>query len=500
MSSQLIPALPAAKAAVESSALDRSLLHGLAWTSAAKWTGQLLSWASTLIVARLLTPEDYGLVGMASVYLGLITLLSEFGLGTTVVTLRRLTDDQVAQLNGLAVLVGVCGFAVACAGAPYLGRFFHAPQLPAVVIAMSAAFVITSFKTVPFALLQRELRFRSLALIETGRVLVLAVSMIGFAAFGFGYWTLAIGGVLSSIISTASVLALRRHRIAWPRPDSLRHAMTFSIHILIGGLCWYIYSNADFLVAGRILGKTALGIYEVGWMLANVPVEKITALVTQVTPSVLSAVQADYAALRRYLLRLTEGLALVAVPATLGIALIASDFVPLALGQKWQDAIVPLQLLALSATLRTFTPVLPQVLNAVGQSRAVMGYGILWAVVLPVSFCVFASRWGVVGLALAWVVVHPLLFYPAYRRVLATIQVSNRAYLQALWPAFSASVAMAVSVLAVRWAAGEHWSLATRFAAQVGAGALAYTLTLLLLHRPRLVAFYSALQAARARS
>src|SRR5438105_3774100 len=110
MSSQPIPAQTVPEPAVDSRALDRSLLHGLAWTSAAKWAGQLLAWASTLIVARLLSPADYGLVGMAAVFLGLITLVSEFGLGTTVITLRRLTDHEVAQLNGLAVLVGLCGF------------------------------------------------------------------------------------------------------------------------------------------------------------------------------------------------------------------------------------------------------------------------------------------------------------------------------------------------------------------------------------------------------
>src|SRR2546425_8629430 len=110
--------------------------------------------------------------------------------------------------------------------------------------------------------------------------------------------------------------------------------MTFSRHIIVGRLAWYVYSNADFLVAGRILGKVALGLYEVGWNLANVPIEKITSLVGQVTPAVFSAVQRDHAALRRYLLRVTEGLALITFPASLGLALVAPDFVLLTLGRS----------------------------------------------------------------------------------------------------------------------------------------------------------------------
>src|SRR3989440_12260898 len=113
---------------VEARALDRSLVRGVAWTARAKWASQALSWISWLIVARLLSPEDYGLVGMAAIYLGLITLLSEFGLGTAVLAVRELSVGQLGQLNGLAVLLGLAGLLTSCAVAIPLGRFFHAPN------------------------------------------------------------------------------------------------------------------------------------------------------------------------------------------------------------------------------------------------------------------------------------------------------------------------------------------------------------------------------------
>ena len=127
----------------ERRALDRSLLRGVAWTATAKWASQALSWVSWLIVARLLTPEDYGLVGMAAIYLGLITLLSEFGLGTAVLAVRELSVEQINQLNSLAVVLGLASLLASCVVAIPLGGFFHAPQLPLVVVAMSATFVIT---------------------------------------------------------------------------------------------------------------------------------------------------------------------------------------------------------------------------------------------------------------------------------------------------------------------------------------------------------------------
>jgi PST family polysaccharide transporter len=485
------------RTAVDGLALDRSLLHGVAWTATAKWASQALSWVSWLVVARLLSPEDYGLVGMAAIYLGLITLLSEFGLGTAVLAVRQLSDEQLSQLNGLAVLLGLAGLLLSCGLAIPLGRLFRAPDLPVVVVAMSTTFLITAFKAVPFALLQRDLRFKALGLIDLCQALVLAVSMIGFAVAGFRYWTLVCGGVLGAVISTGGVLRLRRLPFAWPRPESLKRVMTVSSDVVIGRLCWYASANADFLIAGRVLGKAALGFYGVGWTLASLPVDKVAALVGQVTPAFFSAVQKDPAAIRRYLLRITEGLALITFPVSLGLALVARDFVLVVLGAKWEGTIVPLQLLAAYAAFRSITPLLPQVLQITGDSRFEMWRMVAAAVVMPTCFYFGAQRWGTVGLAMAWLLVDPLLIFVLYWRLFSKIQLSPRAYFVALWPALSGTALMAAAVLAVGAFGAREWTAGLRLAAQIGVGAISYGLACLVLHRERFTAFYNLVRATR---
>src|ERR1700730_5181204 len=287
------PVEPATKVAAAPVGLDKSLVHGIAWTGGVKWLTQLLAWASTLIVARLLSPADYGLVSMASAYLGLVTIASEFGIGTAVVTLRDLSRQQLAQLNTLAIVLGVAGFAASIAAAVPLARFFRSPQLPAVVIVLSFAFVITAFGSVPSSLLRRELRFKTLSIIDGARAIVLAVGMVLFAVVGLRYWTLVLGGVLSAGVSTILTLVVQRCNFRRPRWESLRHAVTISWHILVNRMSWYAYSNADFVVAGRMLGQDALGAYTVGWTLANTP-QQITSLVGTVTSALLAAVQTEY--------------------------------------------------------------------------------------------------------------------------------------------------------------------------------------------------------------
>lgn len=479
--------------------LDRSLLQGIAWTGGVKWIVQALTWASTLVVARLLSPADYGLVGMAALYLGLITMLSEFGLGAAIVALRDLTRSQVEQLNTVAVMFGVASFAASCAAAPLLGRFFDAPRLPMVVVVMSVAFVVTALKVVPQATLQREMRFRSLALVEGAEAGVATLTTLSLAWAGFGYWSLVAGGLAGATTSTLLLIARSAHGFARPDPAALAGAVRFSGHIIVGRLAWFVQSNSDFMIVGRMLGQSALGTYSFGWTLAGLPVEKVTAMLGRVMPALFSSVQSDLAALRRYLLAVTEAISIVTFPTSIGIALTADDFVRLVLGEQWEAAIGPLRVLAFCAALRSIAPLLPQVLNIVGESRFGMRNGVAAAVLFPAGFLI-GSRWGPVGIAAAWLVVHPLTFAPVYWRVFTRIEMPLRSYLAVLWPAVSGSLVMAASVLAARSALDPGTPLGLRLGATVTVGALAYSAVLLLLHRPRLLRLRDVIQTARARA
>ncbi|HWJ21413.1 MAG TPA: lipopolysaccharide biosynthesis protein [Gemmatimonadaceae bacterium] len=476
------PVEPPAPAPVGTASLDRALASGIAWMSGVKWSTQLLAWGSTLIVARILTPADYGLVGMAGLFLSLVTVLSEFGIGAAVVNMRDLTQSQVAQINTLAVLFGAAGFLLGCLAAVPLGWFFHAPLLPPVVVVMSLVFAVSAFRVVPYALLQRAHRFRTIALLDGAQATVLAVSSVVFAWLGFRYWTLVLSAVLGALLSVVLANSVAPHPFARPRRADVGHAVRFSGHIIGSRLAWFAYSDSDFLVAGRMLGKDALGVYTLAWTFAYAPIEKITGVITSVMPSIFSAVQRDAAAMRRYLLNVTAMLALVGVPLSVGGALVAPVAVPLLLGAKWYAMIVPLQLLMVYAAVRSVAPLYAQVLQATGQARFDMHTSLMGALVLPVGF-VIASRWGVVGIAAAWMVLHPLLTLRSYRQVARTIELSHRQYLRAIWPAASSALLMAVTVSATWYLAHGPLPAWALLALEVLVGAATYAGAIFALHR-----------------
>ena len=487
---------PSASPTSQRRVLDRSLVGGIAWTGAVKWFSQALSWISTIVVVRLLAPEDYGLIGMATVYLALVALVNELGLGAAIITQRDLSEEQIRQINTVCVMLGVAGFLVSTAAAIPLSIFFRAPDLRGVIAVMSLAYVIAGFQTAPLALLQRQLRFKFLAVTEGMQSILQALVTVILAILGFKYWAIVIGGLLGTAFLTIVVVTERRLRFSLPRINSIGGALTFSWQILVTRLSWWVAVRADYLVAGRMLGQTALGVYSVASTIAVLPAEKITGLVSRVSFPLFSAIQHDQPALRRYLLVLTEGLALASFPLAFGLALVTDEFVFVVLGAKWADAILPLRILAILTTLRAIYPVVPQALTVTGGARFIMWVGVATAVVAPVAFYL-GSWWGTTGIAVTWCVLQPSNVVPVYWLLKRRLNVTIPQYLRSLSPALTASLAMGLVVWLLKAGLPAQWPSRDRFVIEVLGGGAAYGLLVLTLHRDRLRALLDLVRSSR---
>jgi O-antigen/teichoic acid export membrane protein len=491
---------PAAfSASIDTVGMDKHLLGGIAWTAAAKWSSQILTWFCLFIVARLLAPSDFGIVGMTSVYLGFVAVFSEFGFGSAVINLRDLSAHEIAQINSFSAISGMVGFLVSCAIAMPIGWFFRVPALPAVIVVMSANFLITGFKTVPASLLQREFNFKRLSLIDTLAAVMQSLCVLALAWWGAGYWSLALGTVIAALVSTTLSVASRPSGFARPRLKSIEHALSFSWQVLVARLSWTLYSDADFLVAGRMLGASALGAYTFAWNLATLPVEKVTALVGQVTPAFFSANQSDQGELRRHLRTLTEGIALFTFPATIGLALVAPEFVSFALGERWSGAVAPLEVLAFYGSMRSVSALLGPLLTAVRETRFVMWVNVMAAVLMPTAFY-FGSRWGAAGIAWGWIIAYPLVAIPLYIVAFRKIGMPVQEYLVTLRPAVDGSLAMILAVTILKLVSPSTWPLSVRLAIDVTGGAAAYLVVLSVLHGGRLRSLLSLYRRNRANS
>ncbi len=453
----------------------------------------MLSWVATLATARLLAPADYGIFGMATVYLSLMTMLSEFGLGSAVVNLRQMTTTQLEELNGLAALLGAGAYALTLALAWPLSLFFRYPELFPVLAVLGLTACFASLQTVRSGVLQRDLGFKRLSIIEAAQAATQALITVALAFMGFRYWSLVLGGVMAQFLST--IMLSRAVPIGFRRPtgQGLGHALGFGRDVLLSRLGYFAYSNADQLIVGRLLGAASLGAYTLALSFSAAPLDKISGLVTRVLPSYFSATKHDSARMRRYLLLVTQGLSLVTFPASLGLAMIADHLLVGVLGAKWGPAVVPMQILCVLAVMRSVLVLLPSILIARNKTRAVLKNSLLASALLIGSFAV-GARYGLPGVAVAWLIFYPVVSGPLLVAVLHEIDLSFVKYVASLLPAITGSVVMVAAVYAVRTLLAADFPAIPRLALEILAGAVAYSLAMFPVLRHRGAAFLAAMR------
>lgn len=462
---------------------DRIFVHSLAWITGSRWISQLLRWVATIVMARLLLPADYGIVGMAMVLIGLVNQVAEFGLGAAVVQHRDLSRDTERRLAGVALLIAFVLAALASAAAPALASFYSQDALLLVVPTMSVRFLIDAFATVPRAILARDLRFKRLALIETVESTVMAATGLIAAYLTHSYWAL----VAANLAAGAAFAALANVTVPigprWPRRvGELRPLLTFGRDLVLSRLAWFSFSNADFVVVGRLLGKEALGGYTVAWNIASAPAEKFAGLVLSVAPAIMSDAKSHPGEVRRLFLLMVQGVALVIFPLAIGLALVATPLVVTALGLAWASAVGPLRFLALAFILRSLATLEPVVLLARHETYVDRNMMAFLAVAAPITF-VLASRWGATGVAASWLLVLPALSLPLQARyVWRKIDVTWGNWLRALWPGASSAAVMSAVVLGVG-AAHPFDNQALTLVTQVVCGGLTYVSVLWLAHQ-----------------
>ncbi|MBY0232183.1 MAG: lipopolysaccharide biosynthesis protein, partial [Gemmataceae bacterium] len=348
--------------------LARNAVRGGAVLMAARLAVQVFTWAVTFVVARRLAVSDYGVMAWALLVVHFADQLAEAGVGRALVQKKELgpTDrDQAFTLSlGLGALLYTALF---LASAP-LAASLQVPELVPLLRVMGLLLLIVPFRTVALATLDREGRFSRQALIVVLKSLAQSALVLSLASAGAGYWALAAGALLGNAAEAAATLHASRWvpSLAWPGKEA-RALVAFGLWASGGAMLWYVYSNADFAVVGSMLGKEALGAYSFAFMLMSIPVERLTASVNQIAYPVFCRLQHEPERLRSWHRRLTTLLGAIAVPVLAGMALVADDAFPLVLGEKWNPAILPFQLLSLVGILNVLVYTLSPLLNALGR-------------------------------------------------------------------------------------------------------------------------------------
>lgn len=319
-------------------------------TVAAQAAKFALTFAGAAILARLLTPREFGLVGMVLAVTALVGIFNELGLSTATVQCQEITQQQVSNL--FWVNVGVSGIAtlVCCGLAPLLARFYHDPRVAGIMLALSPMFVLTGSTVQHRALLTRQMRFRSVAVIDVVSMFVGFGTACALAWIGFAYWALVAQQMTNALACLVLSWSVSKWRPTLPRRNSgVRPLLSFGAHLTAADFVARLAVNSDTLLIGRIFGAYPLGLYTRASVLLARPLQQVLTPITSVMDPVLARLQEDPERYRRTFLRTFDALALVVFPFSAICLALARPLVLVVLGSKWTGAIPLFAAFALTA-------------------------------------------------------------------------------------------------------------------------------------------------------
>jgi PST family polysaccharide transporter len=302
---------------------------------------------SLMILARLLDPKDFGLVGMVAAFTGVLGLFRDFGLSSATVQRETVTEEQLSTLFWINVLVGAVLATLAVVCAPVMVKLYHEPRLFAITMILSTAFLFNALGVQHSAILQRQMRFTALAAINIASLVVSTAAAVTIAKLGYGYWALVAMTIAQPLTTTLGLWIITVWVPGIPRRGTgIRSMIRFGGTITLNVLIVYVAYNMEKVLLGRFWGADAIGIYGRAYQLINIPTDNLNTSIGEVAFSALSRVQDDALRLRNYFLKGYAVLLALTIPITIVSALFANDLVAVLLGPKWKEAATIFRLLA----------------------------------------------------------------------------------------------------------------------------------------------------------
>jgi O-antigen/teichoic acid export membrane protein len=452
------------------------------WVVWSRSAVQLVSFLTTLLVARLLSPADYGLMALVSVWTYAIALIAELGLGVAIVQFPDLEDRELNACFWVTTGTSGIGYLALYASAPAIAAWFASPMLADVLRVAGLSLPLVAVRTVPDGLLRKGLQLDRVSQAEVASMLVTMPVVLGLAWSGAGVWALVAGSLVMPLANTIASFWFVQW---WPglRVGSrrFREILRYSLAALGARVGWVAYQQVDAVVLGKVSGQVVLGSYSMAKQLASVPLEKITVVANQLALPIMAGFQADRSMMRASFLRGLRLVACLTVPLSLGLALMADDFVWVALGEKWVAMVPPLRVLCVLGLIRSVDTLLPPVLFARYRADALFWWTTTLLLIMPFAFWAGAVWMGPVGVALAWVVVYPIVMAWMAREVLRELELPWTTLWEQVRPVTDAALVMAAAVVATRWAlpASDPAERLLRLGLTAGLGAAVYGATIM---------------------
>ncbi len=465
---------------------NHSVLRSLAWMGGTSVIGQIITWSVTIVVARLLSPEDYGLVAISGLFTVFAHSICLMGISSAVVQADSVSDYQIRALYGFSILMGVFMFCLGLLAAPGMSWIFNDPRLTALVSFQNLVFLFGTPKSLQWSMLAREKRFDVIAKVETCSRILTSGCVLIMAASGVGVWTLASQWVL---IELFQLIGFSVHRRITPtfviRWEEIRDLLIFGVHVFLRNSIGQLYASVDVFIFGKLASASFLGAYTFSKQLTNMPFEKIITIINRVLLPYLSSEKGDMDSMRAWTLKVADLQALFLAPFFYLLFFCAEEAVLILLGENWSAAVLPLQIFCVANVFKLAESYAMLVLTALGRVAEQVRFVLVQLVVIGGAMFGLAV-WVDVEISMyVWVTLYPILCFVFCRILLKAIGLGLGTVIGHLSTTLFAHAAFIGSVYGLDlMLSGPHWQ--TLFVKTAG-GCTVYLLCLLVIDREKIL-------------
>ena len=456
------------------SALREKAVSGVKWSTvsqAGRFVTQLLT---TVILARLLAPSDFGLVGMAMVVIGFIGIFKDLGTSAAIIQRKELSESLLSSIFWVNAGFGASATFLLFLFAPLGGLFYQEPRVVIILQVLSTSFFISGLGILHQALLERSVSFDKLARLEIISVVLGAIVGVGLAFANAGVWSLVVQTLTTVTLTT---VLLWRYS-AW-RPlrvfemSEIKAVSRFSLNLTGFNIFNYFARNADYLLIGRFLGAQDLGYYTMAYRILLFPLQNISAVVGRVLYPVLSTIQDDDSRFTYAYLKVVRSISLITFPLMMGVLAVAKPFVLVFLGEKWQPVILLIMILAPVGLIQSIGTTVGTIYQVKGRTDWMFLWGLGSGTLAFIAFLI-GLRWGISGVATAYAVASFILFYPSFSIPFRLIDLSFSKLLRVLVKPLLNSLIMYLLVIALEYLLPKNISDEILLGLSIGFGGIIY--------------------------
>lgn len=457
--------------------ISKSALMGFIWEVGTKAVMQLLSWISTIYVANLLNPSDYTYLLISGVYLTVFVVVAGMGISSGIVTTKKVTSHQINSLFWLLLASGVLVYLSFYAISPFIEDIYNMESLKDVLRVSGLMIIISNCGIVPYAILLRKLRFKFIAITDMFSKLILIVVSILMAYNGYQYWSLVVSVVVSQAVSAVLFYAGAKFR---PKTcfeyNSVQPLVRTSSRYFLVNLTRYLNNNSVPFVISFLISPAQVGIFQMAYTIATIPLLKIGEIFDHVTFPAISALKGDALKAKKMYLNLHKGLMGLAMPMYAGIYFVSDDLVKVVLEPKWYDLVPVLKILCVINLLRMSLQLVPRVVEGLGMPNISLRILLAMATLMPLGV-LFGNYWGYIGSYIGWLIMMPIIYLYAINLINRVVSSNLVETIETIYPSFLSTVIMCVFILLIDYSyLSVAWSDVWVLTLKVSVGVMTYSL------------------------